>query len=365
MPAKMPLKASDVPILGREQDMVDIADLDKRGLLKFIRDSKDVVDGHPGRVEILKPAEMARLLSHKSHSSRLAEARSIIDEIVGERQDFLAQAGALLLEAWQARRPAFGLRVEETDHLKLMMTFLDAISRGAHQNKDVRQFSTSLGLGSKDFESVQSVLIKILARLFDLPENDALLETIGLVRYGQPVLVSGPVALDGCVLPTAPYIAIPPENAGRLRPAEGARYLLTIENLASFHRQVRSVKDGGIVIFTGGFPAPAIIAAVTGVSGHNPEFPKFHWGDIDAGGLTIFHFLEDHLPGLAPHLMTKELAAGGSPIQPDRRLDTIAGSGSAVAGLADWLRGADARKLEQEALEPRSPLGDTSENDTV
>lgn len=44
------------------------------------------------------------------------------------------------------------------------------------------------------------------------------------------------------------------------------------------------------------------------------------------------------------------------PIKRDRRLAAISESGSAIAGLAEWLMRAEARKLEQEALAPVSPL---------
>jgi hypothetical protein len=101
-----------------------------------------------------------------------------------------------------------------------------------------------------------------------------------------------------------------------------------------------------------------IAVATSRASGIPADVPFLHWGDVDAGGLRIFRYLEENLPrGPQPHLMTKELAnSHGQPADPDASLAAIARSESAVNDLADWLAfGSDARHLEQEALEPRSP----------
>lgn len=110
-------------------------------------------------------------------------------------------------------------------------------------------------------------------------------------------------------------------------------------------------------MFTGGFPRPAVLAAIRRLAA-DERLPVYHWGDIDAGGVTIFRTIELALGGrLQPHLMMPALAEhDGHPIKADRRLATISESGSAIARLAEWLMRPDARKLEQEALSPVSPL---------
>lgn len=88
------------------------------------------------------------------------------------------------------------------------------------------------------------------------------------------------------------------------------------------------------------------------------DVPFLHWGDVDAGGVRIFRFLEENLPrGPRPHLMTRELAEkSGQPADADPSLASIARSNSALSELADWLAfGTDVHHLEQEALEPTSP----------
>jgi hypothetical protein len=80
---------------------------------------------------------------------------------------------------------------------------------------------------------------------------------------------------------------------------------------------------------------------------------------VDAGGLRIFRYLEENLPrGPRPHLMTKELAEkSGQPADADPTLASIARSDSAVRDLAERLAfGSDVRHLEQEVLDPATPL---------
>jgi Uncharacterized protein conserved in bacteria C-term(DUF2220) len=141
--------------------------------------------------------------------------------------------------------------------------------------------------------------------------------------------------------------------------------LLTIENYASFNRYVREVRDNTLVIYTGGFPSVAAVELLKKLLAMiDSEVPFFHWGDIDAGGLRIFRYLEETLPRApSPHLMTRGLAeVYGAPADRDPTLDAIARSSSAVASLAKWLaHGECVRHLEQEALDPVSPLARESD----
>ncbi|WP_311966823.1 Wadjet anti-phage system protein JetD domain-containing protein [Bradyrhizobium australiense] len=155
-----------------------------------------------------------------------------------------------------------------------------------------------------------------------------------------------------------PFASIHPEMLSQLSVLVRPTAILTIENYASFNRQVREIEDGSLVVYTGGFPAAGVIELLSKVLLTVPaEVPFLHWGDVDAGGLRIFRYLEENLPrGPQPHLMTKELAEkAGQPADPEPSLGSIARSESAIRNLADWLAfGSDVRHLEQEALEPRS-----------
>jgi Uncharacterized protein conserved in bacteria C-term(DUF2220) len=187
---------------------------------------------------------------------------------------------------------------------------------------------------------------------------------IGLERYSHPVHLKGPILVDGgfgrLVDGIAkPFASVHPEMLPQLAVLEAPTAVLTIENYASFNRQVREIEDGSLIVYTGGFPSAGVIDLLSKVLRALPmDVPFFHWGDIDVGGLRIFRYLEENLPrGPQPHQMTKELAYSyGQPADPDASLASIAKSSSSVSHLAQWLAfGPEVRHLEQEALEPKSP----------
>ena len=87
--------------------------------------------------------------------------------------------------------------------------------------------------------------------------------------------------------------------------------------------------------------------------------PTFHWGDMDAGGVRIFHHIERQLARvgveLRPHMMGADLLRRvGSPVADASRL-TGETSGSALADLAQLIRDTGLVH-EQEELGPSSPM---------
>lgn len=157
-----------------------------------------------------------------------------------------------------------------------------------------------------------------------------------------------------------PFASIHPDTFSRLRVYSQPAALLTVENYASFNRYVREIDDGVLVVYVGGFPSAAVVdLLVRLLTVLDGAVPFFHWGDIDPGGLRIFRFLEETLPRPpVPHQMDYSLAQSkGRPGPSDASLTTIAASSSAIADVAERLcQGGDIRYLEQEALDPVSPL---------
>jgi hypothetical protein len=141
----------------------------------------------------------------------------------------------------------------------------------------------------------------------------------------------------------------------------GARppYLLTVENLSSFQRQVREIEDEGIVLYTGGFPAPSLVRVLGLLDlGLPADCPFYHWGDRDPGGLRIYAKVAAACPihGVSPHSMAEPTGDPAGWLPDDRRaLERIAGQGGTPGSLAErWLAQCVGR-LEQEAVDPRPP----------
>lgn len=135
---------------------------------------------------------------------------------------------------------------------------------------------------------------------------------MGLRREPQPLLLagSGRIDLGGTVLPLVrPYLGLPMDALRSL--ATDASYLLTIENLASFHDAARDPAAAhGLLLYTGGMPSPAWRRAFARIIEGLPSTATlYHWGDIDEGGFRIAAALAELARGagrsLQPWRMSK------------------------------------------------------------
>jgi hypothetical protein len=72
--------------------------------------------------------------------------------------------------------------------------------------------------------------------------------------------------------------------------------VLVIENLASFNRHCREIDDGGIAVFSGGFPSRAVMTVIRRLDTLLAEpVPFFHWGDGDRSGDLISAYIAKDL----------------------------------------------------------------------
>jgi hypothetical protein len=158
-----------------------------------------------------------------------------------------------------------------------------------------------------------------------------------------------------------PYAAIPPDAADSIQVSLTPRYVLSIENFASFNRYVRETGDDGLIVYAAGYPSRATITFLQHLDDAlDAAVAFFHWGDIEEGALQAFRVIESALRRpLNPHAMDIESAIKlGSPTDNKPRLKGLGESDSAVAPLAAWLAcGENPYLLEQEMLDPVSPLG--------
>ena len=189
----------------------------------------------------------------------------------------------------------------------------------------------------------------------------------GLRREPQPLLLAahGTAQVGDTELPLpAPFIGLPLENLRSLKTC--ARYLLSIENLASFHDAARAPgAERGLLLYTGGMPSPAWRAAYARIlAGLSAEAPIFHWGDIDEGGLRIAAKLAETAAAAGRCLRPWRMSPDGLPeelrakaMRPDAaRLERMRGWAirAGWGDLADALLRAPLL-LEQEHLPARLP----------
>ncbi len=226
---------------------------------------------------------------------------------------------------------------------------------------DLRTFSRRTVGDSKFIERNMGRVVGMLRHLVDVPEEfdpEEALASLGVVRFAQPCLVAGPVAYRGAALPTAPYVGVPPEMAPELSVHGAPPWLLTVENLASFNRQVREAPGDGVIVYTGGFPSAAVVACVRTLA-TSCDCRVFHWGDIDNGGVKIARCLEVALAAIGRrlelHLMEPGLAASLGTVVAPTKIFKKDVSDSVVTTLADFLASPGAHVLEQEELDPTLP----------
>ncbi|MGJ4939389.1 Wadjet anti-phage system protein JetD domain-containing protein [Bradyrhizobium sp. HKCCYLS1011] len=279
--------------------------------------------------------------------------------------DALAPSIAAISAQWERGRPWQGFAAADVDRLRTALMLATAILHDKHKGTDYRTFSRKIAGDSKALERLEGAVVRLLGLTLELPPGarprDAL-RTLGLEKFAPPLLLAGRLDFDSAELSLIrpAYFGIPPQEASRIRLHETPRYVLTIENYASFHRHIAEAdRDSmGVTIFVGGYPSLATQGALRALAGLVPgNVPFFHWSDIDPDGTWIFRTIERIIARpLRPHLMTPELAEvfGRSPDDPSRPPRQV--ENTAIAALTTYLSSEGAKWLEQEELDPAMPV---------
>ncbi|GAB3751281.1 Wadjet anti-phage system protein JetD domain-containing protein [Lysobacter olei] len=127
-------------------------------------------------------------------------------------------------------------------------------------------------------------------------EDRDIWSALGLRPMPQPLLLAGRarIAVEGDWLAAChPWIGLPPGAATQI--TTDARWLLTIENLTSFHEAALQLgEQPGLLLWTAGMPSPALRQLYALALDALPaNAVVYHWGDIDVGGYRIAALLAD------------------------------------------------------------------------
>lgn len=319
------------------------------------------------RVTVKDPAILASHLGRTPAPIAANQTKEALRSVVDGGADWVRDVLDDMASRWGRSEPAFRLVPNAIEPAREFLTLLAAISRDEARGLDARTFSLRATGDTKAFDRHAARLSAALTRHFGTAKESAaaVWSRIGLERFAHPVHIKGDVLVadhDGVLVHgrAKPFASVHPDLFPLLRVCGNPSALLTIENYASFNRYVREIEDGTLVVYTGGFASAGVIELLTRLLNTvDGSIPFFHWGDIDPGGLRIFRFLEETLPRAPlPHLMTRDLAmTKGRPGTRDPSLAAIASTNSGLSDLARWLaQDASARHLEQEALNPASPI---------
>ncbi|HEC1609924.1 Wadjet anti-phage system protein JetD domain-containing protein [Pseudomonas aeruginosa] len=177
--------------------------------------------------------------------------------------------------------------------------FVDAlrvldVMREATEDRVVRQLSTELFGNSKRLEALSKHLDLLTSEALNAPARhwSEVFSAIGLIKEPQPFLVAGLGKLqltdqDDCPI-LRPYLGV--ANTAVEGYVGTPAWLLTIENLTTFHQAARelSKNPSGVVLYTAGMPSPSWGKAYIRILTALPKgTPVYHWGDHDEGGFRI------------------------------------------------------------------------------
>lgn len=268
------------------------------------------------RIRLRDPDKLAEWLGvprARNYSELIVNALS---DVVQKFPDWLRATYVDSLEEWGKGKSALRVQPEETRTIVNLFRTAYAVSCNEQDGLDLRRFSVRLLNDSKAIENLLSKLAPLLRgnpewKLFD--DNTELFRFLGLEKFSPPILIKGPLCVqysgtDWDMSVLRPYVGISPDLVSEMSATADVPYLLTIENLASFQRHVREIDDDGVVIYTAGFPSPALSHIIRTLDSALPvDCPFYHWGDRDVGGIRIFSHVESSLSNrkLHPHLMSE------------------------------------------------------------
>ncbi|WP_167484102.1 Wadjet anti-phage system protein JetD domain-containing protein [Mesorhizobium tamadayense] len=358
-------------IASEDDFMVRLKSLEADGALFVKRARVDGVD----MVVSIRPGDIAKLYAYRGRTSSRTLSLEAVDTIraLPELPPNAEWVLELVEHAWSRNVAWSGLKPGDTKTLAAALSLAKALNglrgqAGDLVSVDYRTFSRRSCGDSKVLERRIRLVVELLNRLYPAPVGDGSLDDVdvlaelGVVKFPQPLLVSGTLSLDGVALPSVPFIGLPTEQSFRLGVTHPS-YVLLVENFSSFIRHCREVNDesDALVVYAGGFPARAILRSILSLVVQT-DCPIYHWGDVDQGGLRIFAYLEAALQrvgrNLVPHLMTAELLVHrGRPANRPMPAMPRAVSKSALSALwSSMLNLPSPLELEQEELDPISPL---------
>lgn len=315
--------------------------------------------------------ELARI--RLSDIRRLADFMGVeylpdrVNEVFGQLDtkdvpDWCKECLAQIQVAWRKGKSAYGLALTDVERLKPILQAVRVLTATPlMQTLDYRQFGARYLNDSKLTKAIERPLAALFRHCWgtrDLSDRDVM-QKLNVVPLAHPVLMCGPMTVgtaDSSVsVDVSPYLGVPDSWLQGVKVTEAPAYVLTIENLSSFNEYTQSIADGGIVLYTGGFPTSAF-QAFYGNLVKQLQAPVYHWGDTDPHGFMILKTLQQQVPEycVKPHLMDRPDGAPYSAVKL-KELARIAPVNSKVDGLLERVIVRGTGCVEQEEVAAVSP----------
>lgn len=242
------------------------------------------------RVCALDVQALASFVGRTPHSTLMAAARTSLTEHI-ETYPVLEQ----VLTQWErlklVRRTGPADTADWVDAIRILKLAMDMQAEASIQ-LPIREASYRIFRDSKRIEKLAGPVDVLLLGDIDTvprPANDVWQE-LGLFREEQPLRIAGNVVLQRARVTAAldaPYAAFPATAVLGIQTPP--KYVLSIENLTTFHSEARRLCDEPVLLlYTNGMPSPTWREAYRRlVHSTPPGTPIRHWGDVDEGGFRI------------------------------------------------------------------------------
>jgi len=326
--------------------------------------------GEYARVRLADPNKLYTFLVRSPAGSLARAARTEIHKIIPEilHDPFFLQIEGEAFDAWRSNKSFLGYTVDQAASFVTLLQLTHGIVNLAGRDVDHRTFSRRIVKNSKALERCEARVAQLLRRRFphfayDDPRE--VLKANGIVRRAHLLQVKGPLQLSANGLKVdgtgQAFIGLPWQAVQKATLNHPVDYVLTIENPTSFWRFCTEIGGNYLALLTDGFPARDVLSGIVHLvksARAVSDAPIYHWGDIDAGGLRIAAHLEDAIgQSVTLHEMTPALAMEfGTPLQSRVGLNKLKLRDGDVGSLATWLSSDEGRSLEQEELDPISPM---------
>jgi hypothetical protein len=352
-----------------EQDSLHrvLRDAERAGGVRLEADRLGRFTGEIARVRLTDADALYRFLNRSPSADIAGTARRRIESTCPEivREPFFEAVLSEAAATWACNRRVLDLGPTDSDGLIEVFRLTHGIVHWSGRDIDHRTFSRRTVGDSKLLERHEGRVATLLRRrnpaTSDL-ESREVLQAHGIVRRAHPLFLRGPISvasnsirLEGSGVP---FVGLPWSTVRSATLHSPVDYTIIIENPTSFWRYCMEIEGQYLALLSDGFPARDVLAGIVHMVHVAQPASLFHWGDIDAGGLRIAQHLEDScgVP-VRLHDMAPELAKNwGAPLKSDRGLKRLTCSGGEIGMLAEWLLSRDGKALEQEQLNPRSPV---------
>lgn len=259
-------------------------------------------------------------------------------------------------DAWSLRKPYLKFESKDITGFSEFIICIQSLRDIEGQVKDLRTFSAQTLGDSKLIEKYAGRILSYLITIDDLPSEmneTSMLAFFGLEKYPHPVLVGGKLLRLGEEINFFPFIGLPYEEIKNISLLPTVKYILSIENYASFNRYVREINlENTLVIYTGGFPSHSVQYFINYVTSNFQYDAFYHWGDIDPKGLQIAEIIYQIVGyKFQLFLMDEYFAFKGKKVGPIEKISSLS-SHNQIQSLQHFLMSDSAHILEQEVCDP-------------